>query len=410
MRILQLSPQFAYPLENGGKISIMNTSRAFHLAGIEVHQLCYASTPPDADLLKSAVEYSGATIDIVLHSTKNTIPRMLYSIFNEQSLYISKHRSQAMILKLQELAENSNFDIIHADHTAMFEMGKIAAKIFNAPLGLRLHNVECKIWERYAARIPAYLPQHWYIKRQAKLLKQFEADHLKLADICFAITQDDADYALKLSPGSKVSSVGVGVDTDYLKPDPSLQRIPHAMIHATTYGWRHNLEGLEWFFLNVMPGIRKKHPKAYLELLGKGAPESYKLLQDKGIITAGFVPQIQPYFSKAGFYIAPLFVGSGVRIKILEAMAMELPVIATPVAAEGIPAGREQGLIICKDAEEFVKEACYLIENKEYTRSIGVAARAYIQANHSWPEIASMMLQEYNLLLQSGLYKSKSHP
>ena len=118
-----------------------------------------------------------------------------------------------------------------------------------------------------------------------------------------------------------------------------------------------------------------------------------------GLIGKGYVENINVELNKASIYIAPLFVGGGIRIKILEAMSAGLPVIASPVSAEGIMAKREDGLIICSTKEEWILEIFNLMDNPIVSKELGVKARSFIEKNHSWEVTANRMMhliQELN--------------
>jgi glycosyltransferase involved in cell wall biosynthesis len=121
-------------------------------------------------------------------------------------------------------------------------------------------------------------------------------------------------------------------------------------------------------------------------------PERYKDNSTAGLIGHGFVEDMNAMLNTASMYIAPLFVGAGIRIKILEAMAAGLPVIASRISAEGIQASREDGLIICDDADQFIKEISGLIMNPEEAKRLGGNARSFILEHHSWEKSAQQMI------------------
>ncbi|MFM8457002.1 MAG: glycosyltransferase family 4 protein, partial [Ignavibacteria bacterium] len=170
------------------------------------------------------------------------------------------------------------------------------------------------------------------------------------------------------------------------------------MIHATTYDWIHNVEALEWFITEILPEMRSRY-SAELVLLGKQMPEHFRNSTIPGLIGKGFVDDINAELQLAGIYIAPLFVGGGIRIKILEAMSAGLPVIASPVSAEGILAKREDGLIICSSKEEWIQEISRLMMNPELASELGNKARTFVKQYHSWEHSASLLKQVIQTLI-----------
>jgi glycosyltransferase involved in cell wall biosynthesis len=211
------------------------------------------------------------------------------------------------------------------------------------------------------------------------------------------ITEFDVDKISSLHPDICASYIPVGVDTEVFKPTCATKSI-YGLIHATTYDWVHNVEALDWFIAEILPEIQKRF-STELVLLGKNMPKHYRNGKIPGLIGKGYVEDINLELNKASIYIAPLFVGGGIRIKILEAMSAGLPIIASPVSAEGIMAKREDGLIICSTKEEWILEISNLMENPLLTKQLGENARAFIEKNHSWECTANRMkllIQELN--------------
>jgi glycosyltransferase involved in cell wall biosynthesis len=400
MRILQLCPQFPFPPTDGGKIGMLSITKSLVENGAHVHVLCLSKTIPSEKDTQGFKEYTGAEIACIQHNTTNTIFSIFLSLFNATyPLYITKHRSAHFHHAIEDLLKKCTFDGIFCDHSCMIESALWAAtKQKGIPVFARLHNIEYKIWERYAERLSKFNPIHWYIASQAKKLRLFEARHYDKVSLCYAITNHDAMIAKNMSPQASISTLTAGVHINELIPDNTIEKIPHRMIHASTFDWIHNREALYWFLKEVFPAIKSHISNAELVVLGKHIPEDILTMKNQDILAKGFVPSIVPEYSAASFFIAPLFVGSGIRIKILEAMSLGLPVIASSIAAEGILATQDQGLIICDNAEDFAKQSVFLLNNPHITIRLGLEARNYIVQNHSWDEIGKSILLDFQQL------------
>ena len=332
MKILQLSPQFPLPTDNGGKIGIFNIFKEFAEQGAEVTFVCYAEDI-DSEQLKIAEQYG--EVIIIRHSTKNTNLRIFNSLFSNIPLYLGKHFNDNIRKELKQIAKTHKFDVIHADHSCMAAPALFLKKMLNIPVGLRLHNIEYKIWRRYSNSLPKYSLKGMFVSDQANKLKAAESQLYGMADICFAITENDKKIAYQLNKNAKVIVASAGVDLHEWKVE-EVQRNNSEMILATTWDWVHNIDGAKWFVERVLPLVKKEFPDAQLTLTGKHLPDWFKDKKEFGVNPVGYVDDVKPYLNKANIYVAPLFVGSGIRIKILEALAMELPVIATSISAEGI--------------------------------------------------------------------------
>jgi glycosyltransferase involved in cell wall biosynthesis len=398
MRILQLAPRFPFPPDDGGKISIANITREFSKAGHDITLFAFEAEMPDASILALAEKY--ANIHIQLHSTKNTIPRIIWSILKGESLYTAKHSYKHVFQEFHDKFKEQKFDIIHADHTSMAPLALFAKSFMNAPVGLRLHNIEYQIWKRYAEALKAYDPKLYYIKHQTHFLKNTEKELIKNADVNFAITRTDKQRALELSPEANVLVATAGVNPTEWQPDDSIERNSHELILATTYHWVHNRDAVRWFCSKVLPLVRKEIPDVTLSLIGKNPPDFLNDYKDQGVKVLGYVDSVQPYLNKASIYIAPLFVGSGIRIKILEAMAMKLPVVASPIAAEGIFGNDSNGLLIRESAIDFAKAIVDLCRNTDKVLVLGENARKFILEEFSWKKNINIMLDEYQKLLK----------
>lgn len=396
IKILQLSPRFTFPPDDGGKIGIANITKQFGLQGAKVTFVAYSDCTVSQDAKDMIPPY--AELRLISHSTKNSLWRIASSIFRKESLYISKHKSQSAILFLSQLLKEKKFDIIHADHSCMAPLALALKQEFGIPVGLRLHNVEWTIWQRYADILPIYHPKKYYVQSQAKKLKKDESNLLSSVDCAFAITDIDRQRALELCPTLNVIVASAGIVPEEWVNQNQGKRNPRELIIATTYHWRHNVDALDWFIRSVFLQLKTKYPDLKLTLIGKNPPEFFNKYRDRGVDVVGYVPQVQPYLHRAGIYISPLFVGGGIRIKILEAMASSLPVVASAVAAEGINAGHEHGLFLCETAEDFQNTISELIDDgkTEYT---GEQARKYVTEHFSWANNVGLMLNEYKRLL-----------
>jgi len=395
MRILQLAPRFPFPPDDGGKIGIANITKEF-----SKHADVTFFAFDDGNLSEETKELIRPYAEPVIynHSTNNSPARILNSIFRQESLYFSKHSSAEILSFLDELTEKGEFDVIHADHSCMAPLALYLKRKYNIPVGLRLHNIEWIIWQRYADVLPKSHPKAVYIKSQAKKLRRDEAEVLSLIDTAFAITEEDKQRALELCPGLYAVVATAGVDIDEWTPDRSIERNREQLILATTYHWQHNIDAVKWFIENVQTKLHAANPNIELTLIGKNIPEWINRYKDIGVNPVGYVDKVQPWLNRAGIYIAPLFVGGGIRIKILEALAMGLPVLATPVAAEGIRSESNNGLFICKTADDYIRLINKMIDDNDFRKTAAQNSSTFIKENYTWEKNVGMMLDKYKLL------------
>ena len=198
-----------------------------------------------------------------------------------------------------------------------------------------------------------------------------------------------------MSPNAKVDIIPAGVDSEmwfYNNSDFKL-KTENIISIATNYNWVHNVNGIDWFISEVLPKIQQNIPNVKLNLYGKDLPEKYKNSKSKSVFGIGFVDDIVSELKKSKVYIAPLFVGAGIRIKILEAMGCGLPVIATKVSADGIIGDENDGLFVTDDANLQAKIIVDLLQNDEKLKILANNSANFIKNNYSWDKSISKMIK-----------------
>lgn len=397
MNILQLMPQVPIPATDGGKVGLLHILREFERQG---HSVVLATYVPqqrraEAERLVSAF----AEPALVEHDTSNTLPRLLWGVVSPRAVYMAKHDTAAMMQNLRSIVAEHRIDLIHADHTCMAPMAMRLSRETSIPWGLRLHNVEWMIWQRYGERFPVWHPARWYLRRQAALVRAEEARCIAGADVVFPITDTDQQRAEMLASDARYVVAPAGVDPDTLVARDEPGRRPHEVIMMSTYKWIHNRDALEWFVASVWPLVRQAIPDAVFRVIGKDIPAWVADHTGSGVIDQGFVPDLAEGVATASVAVAPLFVGSGMRIKVIEAMALELPVVASTIGAEGIDLGEADGLLRRDTAEDMASAIVDLLRAPERTRVLGRTARTAVLRAYTWSASVGRMLDAYRRVI-----------
>ncbi len=404
MRILQLTPQFPFPPDDGGRIGIANIYYQFLEQGNEVEMVCMSRFTIE----KSQIEKyrKNGNISIIQMDTKNTKFRVFSHFLKNKSLYIEKQYSPSLADKIEKLVDIYSIDVIHADHSNMVRVALELSTKYKIPVGLRLHNIEYLIWKRFYDELSKFNPKRIFIGQQYRLLKKLESEFINDSDVSFAITKEDKNRAIDISPNANIVIASAGVDIDEWEPDIEVEKIPYSMVIATTFNWFHNVNAVQWFLENVQPKLFSRFPDLKLSIIGKNPPDKFGGYKKIGVDKLGYVDDVKPYMNQSKIYIAPLFVGGGIRIKILEAMSMGLPVIATDVSAEGIEATEAQGLIRANTIDEYVTQIIKLFNDDKLRKELGRKARNFIQDKHTWKLNVKIMIEEYSKLVSSKKNKA----
>jgi glycosyltransferase involved in cell wall biosynthesis len=247
------------------------------------------------------------------------------------------------------------------------------------------HNVDSEIWRRIGERAAG--PQRAFLRWQAPRVARLERDILRRAAGASCVSERDA-RALSSEGGEPPLVVSNGVDlTRYVfRPEPSSEELVFFVGDLT---WPPNLEGIRWFRSEVWPILARLRPSAKVEILGRGEESLGKLEHHgpPGVSFLGEGADTRPLWRRAAVAIVPLLTGGGTRLKILEAAACGVPVVATPVGAEGLDfeAGRE--IELASGAPEFAAAVARLLAEPDARRSLAAAARRRVESQYGWEEI-----------------------
>jgi glycosyltransferase involved in cell wall biosynthesis len=298
-----------------------------------------------------------------------------------------QHRMKEDIMHhlLQKVSEKPDVILIEGLHAAYF-IDQLRAKFPNTSVVLRQVNVEHLVFERNAAQVNNPL-RKWFLKDQSHLMKKFEIQKMKKADYVTAISQNDINSYRKYLPEKDFFLNTAGA---HLKPEPSEARDPSMILAVSNWKWQPNIDGLNWFLKNVWPDIEQEHPQLELHIAGEGLTDTFKQKYTfDNIHYLGFVDDIDTLRLKASIFIAPLLSGSGMKLKILEALAAGLPTVTTTFGVEGILMEDGVHYLHAETAGEFKHKVDMLIENKPLRQSLSKNGRELIQKKYTWEQKAS---------------------
>ncbi len=232
---------------------------------------------------------------------------------------------------------------------------------------MRAHNVEYKIWERLAAA-EVGIAKKLFLKKLAKDLKVFEITTLKKVDGIACISEDDLLHFRSLGIFTPLSSIPVSMDFD---TDNSLTIQRNKFCFLGSMNWKPNIEAVDLLLNKIFPKILEKIPEAELHLAGSFMSDKLLTLKQKNVYIHGKVTDVKAFLSENGILLVPLKSGSGIRIKILEALALGIPVVSSKVGFEGIPVKNEIHGMIANNVKEFVEASMLLTSNSETAKNMG---------------------------------------
>jgi len=393
MKILILSKKFPYPLREGEPIAITYLSRSLAKLGCEVSILVMNTAKHFFDPEQLPPSYNHfKDIFTVPVDNRITAQGAVRSLVSGSSYILDRFVSTEFELKLKEVLQNENYDVVQIETPYLSHYIPTVKKYSNAQISMRAHNVEHRIWEKVASMSKNPLKK-WYLKNQNKQLREFEIAQLNNYDVLLAITEKDLKAFKKL--GFKNIGVAAPVGIDLTEYEVLEKNNKPSLAFIGALDWMPNQDGLVWFIEKVWPALEKNKPELEFHIAGKNTPDWLRKYSSKKIIFHGEVPSAKSFISSHPIFIAPLFSGSGIKIKVLEGMALERVVVTTEIGVEGIPAKHESEIFICQNESDFIRHINFCVKNISPIKSIGKNARQFIQKEFDNMEIAERVFNAY---------------
>jgi polysaccharide biosynthesis protein PslH len=393
LKILQLTKKFPYPIKDGEAIAIHHLASSYKALGAKVTLLCM-NTPKhyfDESQLPADFQTYQSIHSVAVDSAVKAIPAFL-NLFTSKSYHISRFDSEAYHQKLSKLLQQEQFDIIQLETVFLAPYIATIRQFSKAKIVMRAHNVEHEIWERITSNTK-FLPKRWYLQLLTRRLANYEKKQLNKYDILLPITQRDLDHFVALGFHQKSMVVPIGLDAADYTPDPTSFQKPLSLSFIGSLDWMPNVEGLNWFLSKVWPFAKAKFPTIQLHIAGRNTPESLYRLQDEQLVIHGEIPDAKVFINSHSIMLVPLLSGSGMRVKILEGMALGKVVLTTSVGLEGITATHQKEVLIANTPDDFLEALDYCYKNEKQLPRIGEAARQLLLRDYDNMTIARQVMR-----------------
>jgi glycosyltransferase involved in cell wall biosynthesis len=395
LRILQITNRIPFPLNDGGNIATYNVTYYLNKAG---HAVTLASLNTKKHLQDSSALSDIADVYDVTVDTTITPIGLLKGVFEKQPYNVKRFESEDFKQLLINILSQKSFDIIQVEGSYMAIYIDILRKYSQAKIILRSHNIEHEIWYRMSANELNFLKK-WYFSMLSKKIKRFEDNTLHEFDGIVAITSRDEEYYKKQHYKGLLTTINAGANLEKFIPDDS--NLQHNTIcFLAGMDWLPNQQGLDWFLNEIWPRIQIKFPEVCLHIAGKSMSERYYKLGNEHVIVHGMVPDAIEYLQKYEIFIVPLLSGGGMRLKVVEGMALAKCIVSTTVGAEGVAYNKEHDIVIADSPEEWVEKISYLLENSAIRYKIGQNAHQLSQQKYNWKTLVDTFISVYNLALK----------
>jgi len=400
MKILQICNKPPYPPHDGGSIAMYNLTRSFDKLGQEVTVLTM-TTPKHQLTEQQKAEFMKITrLYFVFVNTSLRVWRLLANFFFSDEPYIAvRFISEEFRNKLIDILKSDDFDVVQLEGLYLTPYISTIRKYSGAMIIYRAHNVEHEIWDRIA-KTEKNLVKKIYFGSLSRRIKHFESAAINQYDLLVPITKRDYEQLNRMGNTRPALVCPSGFEQELIGRQISANW-NYSLFFLGSLDWIPNQEGILWFISKVFTGLHNLHPELVLYIAGRNAPKWFsQKINLPGISFCGEVPNAQEFILSKGIMVAPYFSGSGMRVKIIESMALGKPVITTTIGAEGLDVKHEENIIIANSAEEYCLQVEKLLKYPDFYMTIGSNAQALIHQHYNCMELATVLADFYKAHLK----------
>lgn len=393
LRILFLAHLFPLPTDSGGKIKSYYTLKTLSSAH-DVYLLAYLRGDDERALIPEISSVcSRVECRPISRGPLRQAADLMHALVTDQSFIISRDYRRHMQSAVDHAVREFEPDVIHIDHLQMAQFVD-----FQLPCKTVLdqHNVESMIIRRISESSGRPLARA-YSRLEWPKLQRYESDICGRCDLVLAVSDEDRDTLRTLNPSlTNVESVPIGIDTNYLGSVRRNADSANILFLGTMY-WPPNVDCVHYFHRDILPLVRERIPNCTFTIAGQRPAKSIVALSsDPTVRVTGYVDDVRNVAEDCGVFVVPLRAGSGVRVKILNAMAMGLPVVSTSVGAEGIDIVNGEHALIADSPADFAEATARVLEDRDLADRLGRNARRLACDKYSWDMAGKRVLNLYD--------------
>ncbi len=403
MKILFVTASPPYPPQQGGALRTYGLLHGLHQAGHNLTLLSF-SDPSNLSYAGTPLETFCTHIETIDTPSRTKSDRLRNLFLSREPDIARRLYSEAYEKRLKELITTDQFDLIQFEgiEVACYlpvvrKMGTQAKLVYDA------FNAEAAM--QYAIfEIDRGNPRRWpaaaYSLVQSRRISTFEDELCRQADLVIAVSAEDAALLQRYNPKLTIPVVANGIFTDeYEQESAELSLSDHALVFTGKMDYRPNVDAVQWFTEQILPLVKQSAADVQFYIVGQKPHTNLEPLRDNAtVIVTGWVESVLPYLKGAAIYVAPLRMGSGTRLKILEAMAAGCAVVATTLAASGMQRQTEMGMLIVDKPEQMAETIIELLNTPEQRLRMGEAAHRYVKTHYDWSVLIPQLLNAYKAI------------
>ena len=393
MKLLFTANRFPYPPYRGDKLKI------FHLARIlsrhhELHLITFLQDERDRQYLPELEKYFQKIHLIPLSKTQSYL-NCLKAVFSPKPFQTYYFKSAAMAEAILKLHQQEYFEAVHVQH---LRMAQYWADFKNIPRILDLPDAYSLYWKRRIIALSGI--QKWFAKLEQKRVYHYE-QILKKYDLTLVCSKEDRHYLETEHQLKNIDILPNGVDTEAFAGDTHDYQLNQIILFTGNMDYAPNVDAVVYFSKEIFPAIRQQFPDSKFVIAGQRPVKKVLDLADSAIEVTGFVKNLSALYRQAAIVVAPLRFGAGTQNKVLEAMAMGVPVVSGAVGFEGLNIQSGEGVLLATSTEAFAESCCRLLADSTLRERTGETGKAKIRENFAWPVIAQQLESYFNKIISN---------
>ncbi|MBL8220929.1 MAG: glycosyltransferase, partial [Bryobacterales bacterium] len=391
MKILYFAPHPVWPLTTGARLRDYHCARQLALRGeVTFVQMCNpGEAPPEAP-----AEAGFVRLCTVYKDRSYTPGKILRGLLGPAPIPVVNYTSVSAFAELRRILESHGpFDSIQVEGVFLSAYVPEIRRLSDAAIVSDWHNIESELMRRYAGTEGNPIRKLAAL-RTAPLLQRVEEGLIKSCDAVAVVSEREQRILLGRYPGVRIVVIPNGVDTAFYRRGAGEEEGERrSLLFVGSMDYHANIDAVQWFAAEIWPGIAEQNPGLRFTVVGKDPPASIRALHGGSVEVTGTVPDVRPYYRQAVALAVPLRVGSGTRLKVLEAMAARVPVISTRCGAEGIDAQHDRELLYAETREEFCLAVAKLCTESGSRARLTAAAEDLVGRNYEWSAIGEKLFE-----------------
>lgn len=384
LKILFLANRIPYPPYRGDKLKIYHLAKRLAKRH-ELHLLTFTEHEEEKQY-RGELEKIFQKVELVHLPRWKAALHCLQALWNPLPVQVQYFRSAALRHKLNALLQAEKYDAVHVQH---LRMAPYLADNASLPRILDLPDAFSLYWERRSKMPRPFLQKLFENIEQKRVLRYEQVLHRY--DLALACSTEDLEYLQKLHGVGHLKLLSNGVDLDTFHEDRHDYFRNRTLLFTGNMDYAPNVDAVQYFVRELFPLILQRHPQTRFIIAGqKPVPQVLELASDKVTVT-GFVPNLADSYREADVVVAPLRFGAGTQNKVLEAMAMGVPVVCSHIGFKGLGIESGVGAIAETDPARFTDAVCRLLDDASYREQVGTRGQAVIRNRFGWDAIAAQL-------------------